>query len=69
MHNLSVLDAFFTGIRDLIKERGSVGLDEEVARFVDYYDEPLVLVDEGWKDWKDVEVARGKGRFTRERGN
>ncbi|KAH7104346.1 tRNA-guanine transglycosylase [Auriculariales sp. MPI-PUGE-AT-0066] len=82
-HNLVVLDAFFLGIRALLAQdletaQGTVetsGKDQhphptfaaEVERFMSYYDGTLRIMDEGKLDWRDVDLARGKGRLAREK--
>jgi len=38
-----------------------------VERFVDNYDEELEVFDEARVRWREVEMARGKGRLARER--
>ncbi|KAJ7251763.1 tRNA-guanine(15) transglycosylase-like protein [Mycena haematopus] len=65
MHNLSVVNAFFAGIRGVL-ENGE-DFTSHVDRFAAEYDETLAVVDEGRIMWKDVDVARGKGRLARER--
>jgi Queuine tRNA-ribosyltransferase len=67
MHNLSILDAFFTGIRTVIEECGPTAFGDEVARFCECYDEKQIMIDEARKDWKVVDLARGKGRLAREK--
>lgn len=84
MHNLTVVEAFFEGIREVL--RGSVhavlpdvehdSIDEtekkydwihEVDLFNDAYDGSLRVVDDATEMWKDVDLARGKGRLGREK--
>lgn len=65
MHNLSVLDAFFAGIRTVLSTTEQ--LYEEVEKFMNYYDEDMVLFDEAKLCWTEVELARGKGRLAREK--
>jgi hypothetical protein len=73
MHNLAVLDAFFAGVRSVLGDIHSDGSDvggnfaKEVERFVDNYDEELEVFDEARVRWREVEMARGKGRLARER--
>jgi queuine tRNA-ribosyltransferase len=67
MHNLAVLDAFFAGVRDVLECGEDFGA--HVNLFVAEYDETLAVVDEARTMWKDVDVARGKGRIARERAN
>ncbi len=69
MHNLTVLAAFLSGIRDVLA-RGDAGRDEfgrEVARFEETYDEEMALWDEAERMWLEVDHARGKGRLAREK--
>ena len=84
MHNLTVVEAFFEGIREVL--RGSdhavlldVGHDtidgtekkydwiQEVDLFNAAYDGSLRVVDDATEIWKDVDLARGKGRLGREK--
>ncbi|KAJ3567187.1 hypothetical protein NP233_g6527 [Leucocoprinus birnbaumii] len=41
--------------------------EEEVKRFEEYYDETLEVFDEAKTMWRDVDLARGKGRLAREK--
>ncbi|KAK2464954.1 hypothetical protein APHAL10511_003030 [Amanita phalloides] len=66
MHNLSVLDTFFAGVRNTIEMAGDV-FEQEVDRFIQTYDEDMVLFAEGAVNWRDVDLARGKGRLAREK--
>jgi queuine/archaeosine tRNA-ribosyltransferase len=68
MHNLSILDAFFKGVRRVVADRGASGFEQEAARFKASYSEPGRLMEEAKKTWRDVDLARGKGRLARERG-
>ncbi|KAJ7188465.1 tRNA-guanine(15) transglycosylase-like protein [Mycena filopes] len=65
MHNLAVLDAFFAGVRGVID--GGHDFNGEVERFADEFDEAhsVILLSEARTMWKDVDMARGKGRMTR----
>ncbi|KAJ6593708.1 tRNA-guanine(15) transglycosylase-like protein [Mycena capillaripes] len=65
MHNLAVLDAFFAGVRGVLERRED--FNAHVDRFVAEYDETQVVMGEARTMWKDVDVARGKGRLARER--
>ncbi|KAK7057385.1 TGT domain-containing protein [Favolaschia claudopus] len=65
MHNLAVLDAFFTGVRGVLQ--GGENFAAHVDRFAAAYDERLTVVHEARTMWKDVDLARGKGRLARER--
>lgn len=70
MHNLTVVDAFFAGIREvLIRPNGLADFRDEVSRFIATYDECLVLFDEAEVEWAAVERARGKGRLQREKSS
>ena len=66
MHNLAVLDAFFAGVRQLISEAPE-RWEAEVLKFGDQYDEALAVFDRAKASWKQVELARGKGRLAREK--
>lgn len=68
MHNLSVLDAFFAGVRDAIATAEDV-FDREVERFIQTYDEDMAVFDEAAAGWRNVDLARGKGRLAREKAN
>ncbi|KAJ7078914.1 tRNA-guanine(15) transglycosylase-like protein [Mycena belliarum] len=65
MHNLAVFDAFFAGVRAVL-ERGD-DFSTAVDRFLAAHDETLAVVAEARTMWRDVDVARGKGRLARER--
>lgn len=71
MHNLSVMDAFFSGIRQILhrshEEKDLELFDREVDRFVKTYAEPQTLFAEAEKEWARVESERGKGRLAREK--
>jgi queuine tRNA-ribosyltransferase len=66
LHNLSVLYDFFVSIRTVIRDRAEEW-EEQVKRFMDMYDENLQVFDEARIMWKDVDLARGKGRLAREK--
>ena len=66
MHNLAVLDAFFAGVRQLISEAPEKW-EAEVLKFGDLYDDSVVVLDRAKASWKEVELARGKGRLAREK--
>ncbi|KAJ7287741.1 tRNA-guanine(15) transglycosylase-like protein [Mycena rebaudengoi] len=70
MHNLAVLDAFFAGVRAVL-ERDGTGAEftSEVDTFCDEYDESMATFVEARTMWKEVDVARGKGRLGREKAN
>ncbi|KAJ7209542.1 tRNA-guanine(15) transglycosylase-like protein [Mycena pura] len=65
MHNLTVLDAFFAGVRGVL-QRGE-NFEEQVDTFAEEYDEGSAIIEEARMVWKNVEMARGKGRLARER--
>ncbi|SJL10067.1 uncharacterized protein ARMOST_13449 [Armillaria ostoyae] len=67
LHNLTVLDAFFAGVRETIRSLDSETLDLEISRFFQEYDEELTIFSESKTMWGEVEMARGKGRLTREK--
>ena len=68
MHNLTVMDRFFTDIRALLKEPdGESRFCAEVERFNEVYDGQLSIFDEAQAMWAKVERERGKGRLARER--
>ncbi|KAJ3996306.1 tRNA-guanine(15) transglycosylase-like protein [Lentinula boryana] len=78
MHNITVMDAFFAGIRDLIPQNGTSLFQAEIQRFFETYvedtdrdnttggDESSNVFKAGEKAWAEVELLRGKGRLTRE---
>lgn len=77
MHNLGVLDTFFASIRRIIQRDMEAQIkgseveggewEEEVRRFEEYYDESLVVFEEARVMWRDVDLARGRGRLKREK--
>ncbi|KAF9465051.1 hypothetical protein BDZ94DRAFT_1255195 [Collybia nuda] len=67
MHNISVLDAFFAGVRRVVAEKGEQEFIEEVKVFESTYDGNLAVFDEARVMWRNVEMARGKGRLAREK--
>lgn len=67
MHNLQVLSAFFAGIRHVLDSSTSEQWTKEVDRFTKMYDESLDLFDTARLSWKEVDLARGKGRLVREK--
>lgn len=68
MHNLHVVDAFFSGVRATLRESGQSAFAEAVERFCATYDEDMIIFDEAEKDWAAVERARGKGRLKEQEG-
>ncbi|KAI0701867.1 tRNA-guanine(15) transglycosylase-like protein [Cytidiella melzeri] len=68
MHNLTVMDAFFAGIREVLsRTNGLVAFRQEVSRFCATCDEDMLVFDEARIEWAAVERARGKGRLQREK--
>ncbi|KAF8057003.1 tRNA-guanine(15) transglycosylase-like protein [Lyophyllum atratum] len=75
MHNLAVVDAFLAGVRKVLLASGagdSPGhveerFGEEVRRFGEVYSEEGGVMEEARVMWREVEMARGKGRLARER--
>ena len=66
LHNLAVLDTFFSGVRRVLSEQPEV-FSQEITRFEQIFDEKLGVLAEARKAWTEVSLARGKGRLTRER--
>ncbi|KAF9552267.1 tRNA-guanine transglycosylase [Agrocybe pediades] len=72
MHNLTVLDLFFAGIRDVLSSSPAT-FDEEVEKFVQTYRDVVSsdgipgVFEAAKESWKQVEMARGKGRLAREK--
>jgi len=72
MHNLSVLDAFLKGVREVIErdqDAGDASFAKEVEQFFAVYDSTFELLDEAKASYLEVDLARGKGRLAREREN
>ncbi|CAG7850462.1 SubName: Full=Uncharacterized protein {ECO:0000313/EMBL:CCA72156.1} [Serendipita indica DSM 11827] len=67
LHNLAVMDQFFTDIRTFLSESDRSAFREEIGRFYEVYQLPETLFDGAKVRWKEVEDARGKGRLKRER--
>ncbi|EMD37196.1 hypothetical protein CERSUDRAFT_95452 [Gelatoporia subvermispora B] len=68
MHNLTVLDAFFAGVRAVLaRPTGSEELRKEAERFIEKYDEEMLVMEEAKAQWREVDRARGKGRLAREK--
>nr|GAT57675.1 predicted protein [Mycena chlorophos] len=65
LHNTAVLEAFLASIRDII----TCGDDfpRLVDEFVTAYDERATLMEEARTMWREVDLARGKGRLAREK--
>lgn len=77
-HNLAILDAFFAGVRRVLRRGAGEGggdhdvLDseafaKEVDRFEEEYDGDLAIIEEARARWLEVDRARGKGRLAREK--
>jgi queuine tRNA-ribosyltransferase len=66
-HNLSVLDAMFASVRSVLLADGSEIFNQHVERFTQVYDGDLGIFKEAAVVWKDVDLARGKGRLAREK--
>ena len=74
MHNLTVLDRFFEGVREVLEacgdgEESMRRWSGQVARFCEVYDEVRSgeVVERARRDWENVDRARGKGRLAREK--
>jgi queuine/archaeosine tRNA-ribosyltransferase len=68
MHNLSVLDAFLSGVRTVLAHpNGTAVFTTEVDKFIEEYDEEMKVFEDARKSWTEVERARGKGRLAREK--
>jgi hypothetical protein len=75
MHNLAVLDRFFEGVRDVIgslsepieTEAFDLKWNEKVNSFLNTYDETWAVFERARKGWREVDLARGKGRLAREK--
>lgn len=66
IHNLAVLEQFFSGIQHILTNRLE-SWNLEVDSFISTYDEKLEVFEEARAMWKYVDLARGKGRLARER--
>ena len=66
MHNLSVMDAFFAGIRKVLATAPET-FNTEVDRFTEVYDESFKLFTDAERLWAKVDSERGKGRLAREK--
>lgn len=67
LHNRAVIHEFFNGIRDHLSQGGKDKFRESVVEFYAKYDSPQALFEGARLHWKEVELARGKGRLKRER--
>jgi hypothetical protein len=67
-HNLYVVEHFFTELRTLLagQDAGKRFL-EETEKFLATYDDMEELIQEAESCWKEVDLARGKGRLAREK--
>lgn len=61
MHNLSVVDRFFTDIRDVLERDGVDKFTQEVQRFRDWYDDDEVVSDvtQNSGDVDKIEIVGG----------
>lgn len=67
MHNLTILDNFFRGIRASM-EQDVEQFSKEMEVFIETYEDTTgALFKEAEEMWKTVELARGKGRVSREK--
>jgi hypothetical protein len=66
-HNITILDAFFAGVRNILAYRPE-DFAPEVERFAAAYNGGARIFLEARRDWAEVELARGKGRLAREKG-
>jgi len=66
LHNLSVLDTFFAGVRRVLSDQPEA-FSQEIARFEQTYDEKIGVLAEARTDWAEVTLARGRGRLAREK--
>jgi hypothetical protein len=67
MHNLSILDAFFASVRSAMSTSNAEQFNDKVEKFMNVYDEEMVLFEAAGVHWQEVEMARGKGRLAREK--
>lgn len=72
MHNLAILDAFFKGIREVLDQCEAASsfekFDLEVRKFAEFYDGSFGVFEQARRSWREVDLARGKGRLAREKG-
>lgn len=66
MHNLSVMDAFFAGVRQILATSPET-FNKEVDRFTKTYEESFKLFADAERLWAQVDSERGKGRLAREK--
>ncbi|KAH9483434.1 hypothetical protein JR316_0002902 [Psilocybe cubensis] len=73
LHNLAVVNAFMKAVRCVLETSAAQQTqnlwDQEVALFMRTYADPTTsgLFGEAERRWKEVDLARGKGRLARER--
>lgn len=67
LHNLAVSSRFFEDIQEYLSHHTVADFREEVIRFYQCYKLPDELFKGARLHWKEVELARGKGRLKRER--
>lgn len=65
-HNVNVLDAMFAGVRK-VAQASKEDFEKEVQLFLEHYDGSLWVFKEAASSWKEVDLARGKGRLAREK--
>ncbi|KZS97876.1 tRNA-guanine transglycosylase [Sistotremastrum niveocremeum HHB9708] len=65
MHNLTVADDFFAGVRSVL-EAGPGNFNDEIALFEKVYDESMMVMATAKEAWGTVDKERGKGRLARE---
>jgi hypothetical protein len=70
-HNLYVVEYFFTELRALLAPPADQDAErrfaEEAEKFLATYNDMEELIREAESCWKEVDLARGKGRFAREK--
>lgn len=67
LHNLAVLDQFFTDIRRMLGGGDEQQFHRAAESFCQYYDEDLAVFQEATIMWDMVDKARGKGRLMRDK--
>jgi len=71
MHNLTVAEAFFRGIRAVLQlsNDGATDFEREVRRFCQVHSrDTWDILEEAHRSWLRVDKERGKGRLSREVG-
>ncbi|KIK71172.1 hypothetical protein GYMLUDRAFT_254435 [Collybiopsis luxurians FD-317 M1] len=76
MHNITIMDSFFAGIRTIIAQNDASLFASEMEKFFEVYAEDtdegkmqdmhLNIFEVAAKAWEEVELLRGKGRLARE---